>query len=255
MACELLWSRVEDSVRSFECACDARVFFENTRCLSCQRELGFLPDELVVAALAPGEGRAVTTAFGAYRKCENYAEHGVCNWLVPEAEMSTLCQACRLNRVIPDLSNPENHRLWAEVEHAKRQLVYGLIRLRLPLVAKADDDALGVAFDIKAETDGERVLTGHADGLITLNLGEADAATREKIRESMNERYRTLLGHFRHEIGHYYFRVLVENGGPIDDFRSVFGDERADYAEALKAHYGKTARVPNDAFVSAYAEA
>jgi hypothetical protein len=208
----------------------------------------------MITAFEPGEGRSVTTPFGAYEKCENYAEHGVCNWLVPGAEMSTLCQACRLNRVIPDLSNPENHRLWADVEHAKRRLVYGLARLRLPLVPKLDDDERGVAFDIKAETDGERVLTGHADGLITLNLGEADAATREKMRESMKERYRTLLGHFRHEIGHYYFRVLVEDHGPIDEFRAVFGDERADYAEALKVHYAKTERAPNDAFISAYAE-
>jgi hypothetical protein len=241
-------------VRSFNCVCGARVFFDNTRCLSCKRELGFLPDRLVLSAFEPSDGRRVTTPFGPYAKCENYAEHGVCNWLVPEAEMSTLCQACRLNRVIPDLSNPENHRLWAEVEQAKRSLVYGLNRLRLPLASKADEPEHGLAFDIKADTEGERVLTGHADGLITLNLGEADAATREKMRVSMQERYRTLLGHFRHEVGHYYFRLLVENGGPIDDFRALFGDERADYAEALKAHYAKQA-TPNPAFISAYAEA
>ncbi|HEX6275687.1 MAG TPA: putative zinc-binding metallopeptidase, partial [Polyangiaceae bacterium] len=134
-------------------------------------------------------------------------------------------------------------------------LVYGLNRLKLPLSPKGEDEEDGLAFDIKADTEGERVLTGHSDGLITLNLGEADAATREKMRASMRERYRTLLGHFRHEVGHYYFRLLVEKGGPIDDFRALFGDERADYGEALKAHYEKGQGAPSDAFISAYASA
>jgi hypothetical protein len=223
--------------------------------LTCQRELGFLPDRLLLVALEPSDGECFETPFGAYKKCSNYAEHGVCNWLVPGAEMSPLCQACRLNRVIPDLSSSENHRLWAEVEQAKRRLVYGLNRLKLPLSPKSEDEQFGLAFDIKADTDGERVLTGHADGLITLNLGEADAATREKMRLDMKERYRTLLGHFRHEVGHYYFRLLVENGGPVEDFRRLFGDERADYSASLKAHYAKTQGTPNPAFISAYAEA
>jgi hypothetical protein len=242
-------------MRSFDCACGARIFFDNTRCLSCSRELGFSPDELLLVAFEPSDERRVSTPFGTYVKCDNYAEPGVCNWLVPEAEMSSLCQACRFNRVIPDLSDPENKKLWAEVEQAKRRLVYGLNRLRLPLASKSEDPDYGLAFDIKAETNGERVLTGHADGLITLNLGEADAATREKMRTSMRERYRTLLGHFRHEVGHYYFRLLVENGGPLEDFRALFGDERADYGEALKAHYESGPRAPNDAFISAYAGA
>jgi hypothetical protein len=223
--------------------------------LTCNRALGFLADKLLLVAFEPGEGSRVSTPLGPYVKCENYAEHGVCNWLVPEAEMSSLCQACRLNRVIPDLSNPDNYALWAEVEQAKRRLVYGLNRLKLPLSPKTEDTDQGLAFDIKADTEGERVLTGHSDGLITLNLGEADAATREKMRVAMKERYRTLLGHFRHEVGHYYCRRLVENGGPIDEFRRLFGDERADYGEALKAHYAKTQAQPNDAFISAYAQA
>ena len=242
-------------MRSFDCVCGARVFFDNTRCLTCGHELGFLPDKLLLVAFEAGDGNRVTTPFGPYVKCANYAEHGVCNWLVAEAEMSELCQACRFNRVIPDLSNPDNRRLWGEVEQAKRRLVYGLNRLKLPLSPKSEDEDDGLAFDIKADTEGERVLTGHSDGLITLNLGEADAATREKMRASMRERYRTLLGHFRHEVGHYYFRLLVEKGGPIEDFRALFGDERADYGAALKAHYEKEQGAPSDAFISAYAAA
>jgi hypothetical protein len=243
------------TMRTFECACGERVFFENSLCLSCQRELAFVPETLTLCALEPQAGGTLETKHGTYRKCENYSAQGVCNWLVPDGAEERLCEACRLNRVIPDLSNPENHRLWAEVERAKRGLLYGLRRIGLPVESKASDPERGLAFDIKADTESEHVLTGHSDGLITLNLAEADPVTREKVRESMNERYRTLLGHFRHEIGHYYFPRLV----PEEDragFRKLFGDETCDYGAALAEHY---ATPPNGdfhaEFISSYARA
>jgi hypothetical protein len=242
-------------LRAFQCSCGNRVFFDNSRCLACERELGFLPDRLTLASFTADASGVCETPFGVYRKCENYLEHGVCNWLVPEAETSRLCQACRLNHVIPDLSDPENRKLWGAVEQAKRRLVYGLNRLGLPLVTKDEDPKRGLSFDIKAETGNERVLTGHADGLITLNLSEADTVTRERIRVAMKERYRTLLGHFRHEIGHYYFPWLVEDTGKSDEFRAVFGDERSDYSQALRAHYETNELVADEAFVSTYAQA
>ena len=158
------------------------MFFDNTRCLACQLELGFVPEHSTLIAFAERENGAFDTPFGSYRKCENYREHGVCNWLVPSAETSRLCQACRLNHVIPDLSDPDHRMLWGAIEQAKRRLIYGLNRLGLPLVSKADDPERGLSFDIKAEKDGERVLTGHADGLITLNLAEADTVTREILK-------------------------------------------------------------------------
>jgi hypothetical protein len=241
-------------MRAFACQCGARIFFDNTRCLSCGFELGFAPDMLDMLAFPTPDADHIETPGGKYRKCANYAHEGVCNWLVRADEAAEFCQACRLNSVIPNLSEPENRILWQEVEHAKRRLVYSLDQLDLPVLTKSEDPVRGLSFDIKQTLGDERVLTGHADGLITLNLIEADAAEREKMRLSMKERYRTLLGHFRHEIGHYYWDRLVADVDGFDAFRELFGDERADYAEALKQHYSKPAD-PNfaDTFISHYA--
>jgi hypothetical protein len=223
-------------MQTFRCSCGARLFFDNSRCLTCGRELGFLPDAGVIAAIEPKkEGYA--TPHGDYRKCQNYVDQGVCNWMIPASVAGDFCPACQLNHVIPDLSVPQNRALWAEVEKAKRRLVYTLRRLHLALRSKAEDPQGGVAFDIKADQGSTRVLTGHDDGLITLNLGEADAAEREKTRISMKERYRTLIGHFRHEIGHYYWDRLVRGTESLVRFREIFGDETTDYAGALKRHY------------------
>ena len=226
-------------MRTFECTCGARTFFDNTRCLTCQRELGFLSDQLLLTSLEPAADGTFNTPYGNYRKCENYAEYGVCNWLVPAAETTQLCQACRLNQVIPDLTNPENRQNWANMEEAKRRLVYGLDRLGLPLVTKAEDPKHGLAFDIKADTEGERVLTGHDEGLITLNLGEADTVTREQARIAMKERYRTLLGHFRHEVGHYFEWQLVRGEERMARCQELFGDESKDYQAEIKRHYAE----------------
>jgi len=240
-------------MKVFRCSCGARVFFDNSACLSCGHALGFAPEAAELWAL---DGGSDTTEIGgvSYRKCANYVENGVCNWLVRVDSPSELCQACALNRVIPDLSQPDNRALWLEVEKAKRRLVYSLNQLGLPLSSKTDDPVRGLSFDIKADVGSEHVLTGHDDGLITLNLNEADPAEREKMRLAMKERYRTLLGHFRHEIGHYYWDRLVRDAGRSQDFRQVFGDERADYAEALKRHYAAPPD-PNYAehFISHYA--
>ena len=239
-------------MRLFACECGSRVFFENSQCLACSRELGFIPGALAMAAFP--EGAAIATQHGEFRKCANYAHEGVCNWLVPVASPSPLCQACELNRVIPNLSEPENRTLWSEVEKAKRRLVYGLNCMQLPVIPKSQDPEAGLAFDIKAEAGDQRVLTGHSDGLITLALREADAAEREQIRLQLKERYRTLLGHFRHEIGHYYWDRLVRDGDQLSEFRALFGDESSDYSAALKRHYASAQQADAD-FISSYAAA
>jgi hypothetical protein len=190
-----------------------------------------------------------------FRKCKNYAAEQVCNWLVPTTSEQELCEACRLNNVVPDLSVPENHARWGEMERAKRRLVYTLSVLGLPLASKSEDPEHGLAFDIKADTSGERVLTGHADGLITLNLAEADASVRERVRAELHERYRTLLGHFRHESGHYFWERLIRDRSRSDEFREVFGDETRDYRESLAAHYASFTAARNDDYISAYASA
>jgi hypothetical protein len=70
----------------------------------------------------------------------------------------------------------------------------------------------------------------------------------------MHEPYRTLLGHFRHEIGHYYWDRLVWGHKWLEPFRALFGDDRASYAEALKRNY-EQGPPPDwqDGYISAYA--
>ncbi len=241
-------------MRTFRCTCEARLFFENTHCLNCGRQLGFLPDARSLVPIDVKGDRGCSTPHGDYRMCANYVDQGVCNWMVPAASSVAFCQACDLNHVIPDLSNPQNRALWLEVELAKRRLVYTLNALGLPVHSKREDPEHGLAFDIKADAGSPRVLTGHDDGLITLNLAEADAPERERIRLAMKERYRTLLGHFRHEIGHYYWDMLVRDKGTVTQFRELFGDETANYADALKRHYAASAAGDHaDSFISGYA--
>jgi hypothetical protein len=242
-------------MKTFRCVCGARVFFDNTQCLTCGRELGFLPEAGTLLGLEAARDGVHATPYGPCKKCENYAARGVCNWLVPEGD-TTLCRACRLNHVVPDLSSADNLALWAEVEKAKRRLIYTLDQLHLPIVSQHDDENAGLAFDIKADTASARVLTGHADGLITLNLAEADSVTRERLRAAFKERYRTLLGHFRHEIGHYFWERLVRDENRLELFREQFGDERRDYSQSLAAYYDEPARdAPSDDFITTYATA
>ena len=230
-------------MKIYDCACGATLFFENVQCLSCEREIGFLPDRLLLSALEPDTSpetwRALATR-ATYRKCQNYARERVCNWLIPGGDTSPFCVACRLNETILDLSRPENRVTWAKLETAKRRLIYSLLALRLPIVGRAEapEDGLGFAFLQSAATDGSApVMTGHAGGLITINAAEADDVEREGVRERLHERYRTLLGHFRHEIGHYYWTKLVAASHWLEPFRALFGDEREDYAAALERHY------------------
>jgi hypothetical protein len=161
-----------------------------------------------------------------------------------------------LNRAIPNLDDADNARWWGRIELAKRRLVSELLALGLPVKSKVDEDpAHGLMFDfLRSPPQGPRVLTGHASGLITLNVEEADDARREKMRLDMRESYRTLLGHFRHEVGHYYWDRLVWDSRWLAPFRALFGDERADYAAALKANYanGPPADWP-DRYISSYA--
>jgi hypothetical protein len=173
--------------------------------------------------------------------CANHDYHA-CNWLV-DASVGGLCQACNLNRTIPDLSKPENLGRWQLIEAAKHRVVYSLLRLGLPVISKAEDPDRGLIFDFLEPVDAPdgkgvgHVLTGHDDGVITLNVVEADDATRAKIREEMGEPYRTLLGHFRHETAHYYWQLLVPGSQNYRVFRDTFGDETRDYAQALQVYY------------------
>jgi hypothetical protein len=231
-------------MRTFKCQCGSRVFFDNFQCLACSRQLGFDPEQGSMLTLT-----AKSLARSRLRKCQNYAS-GVCNWLVDVHSATELCRSCALNREVDmEVSDPVGRQRLQALEQAKRRLLFTLNELGLPVVSKKQDAERGLAFDFKSDRTDEKVLTGHGNGLITLNLAEADPAHRERTREAMGERYRTLLGHFRHETGHYYWYLLVQDSPELAGFRSAFGDERADYADALKAHYAKK---PSDSELERY---
>jgi hypothetical protein len=246
-------------MKLFECqGCRQPLYFEYTRCESCGRQLGYLPARDTVTALQAKDGnlQALAEPAGNYRYCAN-VEHNVCNWLLPLDHPEQFCAACRHNRTIPDLSQPHNLNRWRKIEIAKHRLFYTLLKLRLPLTTKAEDPE-GLAFDFIAdrEVDGHHtaVMTGHASGLITINLAEADDPERERQRFEMGESYRTLLGHFRHEVAHYYWARLVARSPSLQEFRNIFGDEQKDYATAMDKHYaeGPPPDWPEH-FVTAYA--
>jgi hypothetical protein len=169
-----------------------------------------------------------------------------------------LCRSCRLTRVIPNLSVPGHKTAWYRLESAKRRLVYTLLTLGLPLNDPPDGkEPLTFEFLADAGPDDGPVLTGHANGVVTINIAEADDAERERRRHALGEPYRTLLGHLRHEIGHYYWVLLVEREpARLSGFRSRFGDERDAYDAALKRHYETGPPADwQERFVTAYASA
>ncbi len=250
-------------MKLFECRhCGQQLYFENTRCERCGHALGYDWQDNRLEALKPlktrGQWAVLSRPGRAYRYCAN-AARGVCNWLLPAESEQTLCLACGFNRMIPDLGDMANLERWRKLEVAKHRLIYSLLRLGLPLENKRENPENGLAFDFLADTPPNapptaNIRTGHEQGLITLNIAEADDLERERLRQQMGEPYRTLLGHFRHESGHYYWMRLIRDSDCLADFRHCFGDERPDYAQALATHYrdGPPADWPNH-FVSAYA--
>ena len=237
-------------MRVFHCDhCNQLLFFENVNCVRCGRALAYVPELRDLVSLDPLEGNLWRSprAGRPLRLCQNYATHDVCNVALPADDPNALCRSCRLTRTIPNLSKPANHRLWYDLEVAKRRLLFTLDTLGLPLTNRSEDPC-GLAFEFL-----EDVLTGHIDGVITVNIAEADDAERVRRRVELGEPYRTLLGHFRHEVGHYYWDRLIRGSPRIDAFRSLFGDERASYDAALHRHYSGAPAGWQDRYVSAYA--
>jgi hypothetical protein len=258
----------------FHCTCGQSLFFENSRCLSCGAETGFCPACRRVTALQPD------TEAGMYRcgypdcgvrlvKCANYADYDICNWCVRVPDEGPppgrYCDCCRYTVTIPDLSVPGNLHKWFRLESAKRRLFYELDLLGLPYGTAADGFNPPLSFDFKADTptdetlcytmgEQEQVYTGHRNGQITINIREADEVERERIRIDMGEAHRTLIGHFRHEIAHYFWESLVA-GHREGAFATLFGNPHTpDYAAALEQYY-RYGPVPDwpSRFISAYA--
>jgi hypothetical protein len=253
-------------MKTFHCnACQALVFFENTLCLTCGHTLAFVPGQMSLLSLeergetewVPVDSQGETGQV--YRLCNNYREHGACNWALRADSPEALCAACTLTRTIPNLTVPGNKEAWLKLETAKRRLLFDLLSLRLPFMSKQADAERGLEFKFLSDVvsvngDRSRVLTGHDNGLITINVAEADDVHREAQRLRHREPYRTVLGHFRHEIGHYYWDRLIQGTNQLEAFRDLFGDERAEYQTALQVHYdqGPPANWA-DRYISAYA--
>ena len=241
-------------MKNFACPqCGNKVYFENVTCLRCRYALGFDAAILAMDAIVPiphADGhfhRVGRTGSGPMRYCANVA-HGVCNWLIPANDPNAFCSACSLNRMIPNLSEPGSLDAWSALERAKKRLVYSLIRFGLPLTA-GPGGANRLSFEFLRNS-----MTGHFDGVVTINVIEADAVERERQRQHFDESYRSILGHLRHESGHFYWMVLVEDLGRLDDFRAMFGDEREDYGAALARHHANGPPLDwSSRHVSAYA--
>ena len=259
-------------MKNFLCSCGQVLFFENTQCTHCHRRLGFDPASRKLLALDPVRDlhsnatprwRAAQTG-QFYHRCCNDTEFDLCNWLV-KTPGQAYCLACSLNQTVPRIRAgsdwQQRHRWWRSMEQAKRRLLFTLLELGLPVQSKSENPQFGLAFAFLEDwrsnplVDQAHVLTGHARGLITVNLAEADHVLREQARQRLGEPYRTLLGHFRHESGHYYFDHLIVTAADHEEFRALFGDERADYDLAIDDYYAVgLEREKRPDMISAYAQ-
>jgi len=245
-------------MKLFTCThCGEILYFENTQCAHCGYVTGIFEEKNQLFALSAKDEDSFQHVYGdmtidlAY--CANH-QFNVCNWLAPKDGSSRFCKACMLNRTIPNLKQQQYRGYWQTIERAKHRLVYSLLRLQLPITRKKKNMPGGLCFDFVADEKNKKIYTGHNKGLITINIAEADDIKREMMRKNMNEAYRTVLGHFRHEVGHYYWDVLIANNAKIDEYRALFGDERQDYNEALQQHYKNGAPLNwMDNYISAYA--
>ncbi len=210
--------------------CGNQLTFENSVCLACGGELAYDLRRRGFAVLDTDEGIGLAV-------CANLSVAG-CNWAVPADGSQPLCRSCSLTRTRPPDSDTEALAAFADAEAAKRRLVVELVELGLPITDRAADPETGLCFDLLSSAN-EQVMTGHDSGVITLDLAEGDDVHREQLRISMDEPYRTLLGHFRHEIGHYYFGVLIGIGPMRAEFDRQFGDPDVDYQAALDRHYAE----------------
>lgn len=250
-------------MRTFSCTCEGTLFYDNTRCVACGTEAGFCPAcQCVTSLIEESEGRyrcANPACCASLRKCDNYRVEQVCNRCIvlPVADPghTQLCDCCRYNTVIPNLANGDNRAKWRRLESAKRRLFYHLDLLGLPRGTADEGFDPPLSFMFKEEyptawnpndygvgdafSAPEPVMTGHLGGTITINLREADPAERERLRVQFGEHHRSLIGHFRHEMAHYYWDLLIK-GRRESACQAVFGDPyHPTYADALQRYYQK----------------
>jgi hypothetical protein len=266
-------------MKTFKCNCTEQLilFFESSHCLACGRTVGIDDEFDQVEPYEIDEQSGLFYKAEApevfYKKCDNNAQYHVCNGMVnldtfiPVADKDeVLCFSCRFNETVPDLSIIGHIPLWKKMETAKRRALYTLKSLSLPLNTIIQEPESGLSFDFITDRNvsdhfvspiigQDVVFTGHDCGHITINLAEADDVARSQAKIAMGERYRTLLGHFRHELGHYYFDQLIANSPKKHALcKQYFGDDELDYQQALDTHYKQGAPANwHETFISEYA--
>lgn len=249
-------------MKLFACeACGQTVHFDNRSCVNCGHRFGFVPERLEMETLTQGDDgqlhpvkRPGETRF----LCAN-AALDICNWTIAAGDTEPYCLACRHNRLVPNTDTPEGVARWRRIGQAERHLFYSLIALNLPHPTRAEDPQGGLVFDfLEDQVDGAgntvAAMTLHDEGLIAIRAAEADEDVRAEAKVGMGEPYRTMLGHFRHETGHFVWNKLVRDAGQLDACRAVFGDERIDYGQALQDHYDNGPPPGwQESFISSYA--
>jgi hypothetical protein len=237
-------------LRAFACDnCRSLIFFENSVCITCRSPIGFHRPSAQLVVLSPQ--LAYTDEVGLrYRPCLN-KKIAECNWLASIDADEGLCDCCQYTRTRPADDDRQALPAFARTEAAKRRLVFQLDSLALPTTTRERDSEHGLAFDLLSSRRAS-IITGHNSGLITIDLAEGDDAHREMMRVRLAEPYRTLLGHLRHEIGHWYWDVLIDRTPFYDRFHDLFGDERLDYQDALASHYPASSASGNDDWVQSY---
>ena len=235
-------------MKAFVCrVCDNPLYWENSVCVSCGTSLGYSREE---RAIVPVENGAYTDGDGVTRRiCRNLNLSG-CTWLTDRDD--GFCFSCALTRTRPADDDVEGMSQYPVAEQAKRRLIYELDELGFPIVTREQDPEQGLTFDLLYSTE-EKIFIGHDSGVITIDLAESDAAYRERMRIQLDEPYRTMLGHLRHEVGHYFEAQLVR-GDLIGTARELFGDESESYADAIDRHYEEGPPADwQSSFISQYA--
>lgn len=252
-------------MKYFACfQCQQQIFFSHSVCQNCGSDLGyFAPNKEMLTLQKQDDNYWISLnkkhEKQRFKKCFNYSHYQICNWLLAADGEKIYCESCQLTHIIPPLDQAQNIEYWRRLEYAKQRFLYLMQRLNImPQPKTTRDDPIGLWFEFLIPLYGQTVITGHAGGIITLNAAEADVVHRETTRINMGENYRTVLGHFRHESGHYYLDRMqhVFNTEFMDQFRLYFGDERQDYALALQRHYHQGAPEQwQQYYISTYASA
>lgn len=244
-------------MKIFQCGnCHHSLFFESQHCENCGHLAGFWDKDRLMLTFDPDQKKLKSDSTNSeYKFCENH-KYGVCNWVLEKKDSQEFCRACQLNRTIPNLSDNVNFERWQNLEIAKHRLIYQLQRIGLPLPSKMQNED-GLCFDFVSSKFNPKLMTGHASGIITILLKEADSALREKARMQLMEPYRALIGHLRHEVGHYFWeRLVMNNPSVLKKFRKIFGNEKIDYSDSLNEYYSR--EISDDwqnSYISKYASA